>query len=94
MKPRLRIAIVLLTLTVGGCMEDQAKTALACRTAALTHNKDVAAETVKCMSLNGYTKRVSRYCPHLAVGDVDTVCYQPDSWVGQIEYQIEMAFRK
>jgi hypothetical protein len=94
-----RIALVIIVLTLGGCIEDQAKTAGMCRSEALTREfgapayKDTAAETVKCMSLNGYTKRVSRYCPHLTVGDMKTICYQPDSWLGWIGFQIEMALK-
>jgi hypothetical protein len=91
---RLTPFATLLTLMLGGCIEDQAKTAFTCRTEALTRaDKDSVAETVKCMSLNGYTKRVSKYCPSLPVGDADTICYQPDSWWGRISYQIEMTFR-
>jgi hypothetical protein len=95
----MRGALVMIALMLGGCIEDQAKTAGMCRSEALTRdfntpaNKDTAAETVKCMSLNGYTKRASRYCQHLTVGDMKTICYQPDSWLGWIGFQIEMAFK-
>src|ERR1700674_4422982 len=91
-----RVALVMLALMLCGCMKDQAITHATCKLESMSRNfnsstsKEAIDEIVRCMSLNGYTKRISKYCPYVGVGDASTPCYQPDSWLGRIGYQIEM----
>jgi hypothetical protein len=89
-------AAALLPVLLGGCMAEQTTSIGACTLESMNRHfgqKPVVAsnEVERCMRVQGYILQTSRYCPY-PPNETNPRCYQPDSWLGQIGYQIEMAF--
>jgi hypothetical protein len=92
-----RAAVILLLIPLGGCMADQTKTFAACQfPMARQFGKQQALEGGEveiCMKVHGYKLQISKYCPYGAISEIKLLCYQPNTWLGQIGYKIEMALR-
>jgi hypothetical protein len=93
-----RGAVVLLVIPLCGCMAGQTKTFAACQTESMARHfgqRQVVAprEVETCMKVHGFMLRVSKYCHFDAISAVKLLCYQPDTWLGQVGYEIEMALR-
>jgi hypothetical protein len=87
----------LLPAFLGGCMDEQTTTLGACTLESINRHfaqKPVIAsnEVERCMRVQGYNLRTSRHCPY-PPNETNPRCYQPDTWLGQIGYHIEMVIR-
>ena len=92
-----RAAAALLMIPLCGCVADQKKRFATCQySMARQFGKEqtlLVGEVETCMTMNGFKLQISKGCPDDTISEINLLCYEPKTWLGQIGHKIELALR-